>query len=236
MGYWENTTYLRHGNVAEAADALEGVFAREGMARIAAPPPRARLPLEPMQYDAALENDLWALALCPGAAGWTVLKSAPLELLAERAAGATAMRLADVCRALGTTAVQLNVYDSSDTVLVEVAADGSARLSGFRGQSADPMVWHGLEVREDRLRPVFELHDLAHLLADDAAGDVLAHALSEALGGANAAYGDNLVSVDTLICHKPFAAPGGLALYYRWEGPSRQRRRPGAASAPQAPG
>jgi len=226
MGYWENTTYIRHDRVADVAGALDRVFAREGMAPVPVPAQRARLAVEPMQYDGALDNDLWAFALFPGADGWSVLKSAPLEVLSERAQGAGRMRLVDVCRELEATAFQVNVYDSSGTVLVEVSSDGEVLMSGFSGLGDDPMRWNGIEITEERAEPAFELHDLGHLLSGDMLGDDFAQAAASEIGGRNAAYCSNLVSVDTLISHKPLNAPGGVALCYQWSGQSRQRRLP----------
>lgn len=226
MGYWENTTYIRHGSVKEVAHALDAVLEEEGMRRTAAPSPRTRLLVEPMQYDGGLDNDLWAFALFPGGREWVVIKSAPLELLAERAAGSEHMRLADVCRALGAIAFQINVYDGSDVVLVEVSKDGAVLMSGFNGQSDNPMEWNGIEVTGERIQPMFELHDLGHLIAGNFSGDDFAQAVAREIGGKNASYCDNLVAVDTLICHKPFDAPNGQSLYYGWNGPSRQKRTP----------
>jgi hypothetical protein len=141
MGYWENTTYVNHGSAPEVAEALTALFAREGMEQFD-PPNRVRRGIEPMQYEGALQNDVWGVAAFPGAPGWTVVKTAPLELLAERREGADRMRLA-------------------------------ARLAGANAESCD-----------------------------------------------------NLVSVLTLVQHDPLDAPGGIARYFRWTGPSRQRAVP----------
>jgi hypothetical protein len=186
MGYWENTTYIHHGDVDAVARAIGAVLAAEGMLPVAAPAPRARQLFEPMQYDAALDNDLWALALFPGADGWCVAKTAPLEWLAQRPAGAPRMRLTQACLALGASAFQVNVYDGTGVVLVEVSADGDERMSGFNGQCPDPMHWNGFEVTEERLVPAFELHDLGHL-GPDGPGDDFAAAAARAIGSAAAA-------------------------------------------------
>lgn len=227
MGYWENTTYIHHGDVAAVARAIEQVLAAEGMLPVPAPPPRTRGVFEPMQYDVALDNDLWALAVFPGAEGWCVVKTAPLELLSQRAAGSPRMRLADVCIALGASAFQANLYDGA-TVLAEVSAQGEVMISGFNGQSDDPMDWHGIEVEEERIEPAFELHDLAHL-APDGRGDLFAAATAREIGGANAAHCDNRTCVVTLICNEPLAIDGGRSAYYRWQGPSRQKNQPRAS-------
>jgi hypothetical protein len=50
-----------------------------------------------------------------------------------------------------------------------------------------------------------------------------ARVIAQKFGGRNAAFCDNLVSVDTLISHKPFTVPSGVVLYLKWPGRNRQR-------------
>lgn len=221
MGYWENTTYIRSDNAASVIQALDDVFEREGRLRIPAPPIRTPEQYDPMQYGTGAENDLWGVAIFPGSSGWCVLKSAPLELLAETAFGSTRMRLADLCVTLGVSAFQINIYDSISEVLLEMSADGSALISGtnFEGDG-DLMVWHGMILTEERCEPRFDYHgELAGLLPSEySGGDDLATAISEEIAGSNSEFCDNMVSVDTLNAHRPFTAPGGTALYYRKRG------------------
>jgi len=225
MGLWVNTTYVRRDSVQEVVHAVTALCRAEGMERIAAPAPRDRLLVEPMQYDVALHNDLWGFAIFPGAEGWTVIQTAPLELLGERAAGASRMRLAELCASLSASAFQLNVYDSTERVLVEVSATGKVLTSGFtmHGGSTDPFAWHGERLSEETFEAGFRLHPFQDLIADAALGDELAERIARQFGGANAAFCDNGVSVDTLISHRPLAAAGGEVLYVRWRGESRQR-------------
>ena len=225
MGVWVNTTYVRHGSTQEVARAVTTLCHAEGMERIAAPAARDRLLVEPMQYDVALHNDLWGFAVFPGAPGWSVIQTAPLELLAERAAGASRMRLAELCASLSASAFQLNVYDSTERVLVEVSATGEVLLSGFtmHGGSSDPFAWHDERLSEETFEAGFRLHPFQDLVADAALGDEMAKRIAREFGGANAAFCDNVVSVDTLISHGPFTAIGGETLYVRWRGESRQR-------------
>jgi hypothetical protein len=231
VGYWCNTTYVNRGDVQAVADAVEALCVAEGMQRIPSPAQRERLLVEPMQYDGALHNDLWGVALFPGAPSWTVIQSAPLELLAERASGAPRMRLAGVCARLSAAAFQLHVYDSTGTVLVEVSKDGETFTSGFNaeGDAGDPFRWNGEQLSEEFFEARFRLLPFQDLVAEAALGDEWAQILARRFGAANAAFCDNLVSVDTLICRKPFAAPGGMALYFKWPGPSRQRYQPCAS-------
>ena len=225
MGLWANTTYLEHGSVQDVARAVIALCRAEGMDHVAAPPARERMIVEPMHYEDALHNDLWGVALFPGAPGWTVIQTAPLELLAERAAGASCMRLAELCASLSAGAFQLNVYDSTETVLVEVSARGEVVTSGFRmpDSSHDPFAWHGERLCEETFEARFRLHPFQDVIADAALADEMAERLAGRFGGANAAFCDNVVSVTTLISHTPLEATGGETLYFRWRGESRQR-------------
>jgi len=227
MGYWVNTTYINHGDVAAVSEALTAIFHKEGMIAIPPPAQRAARAGEPMQYDRAMNNDLWGVAVFPGAESWTVIQTAPLELLAEQSPTTSQMRLADLCVALSASAIQLNVYDSTGNVLVEVSPAGRIAISGFNmeGDAEDPFEWNGQRLSEDLLEAQFQLHPFQHLIEDAMLGDDKAEALRQAFGGANARYCDNIVSVKTLIRHEPFDAPGGSALYFKWQGPSRQRAR-----------
>lgn len=216
MGYWVNTTYVHHGEAGVVADALSSLCLAEGR-QPAAPAPRERLLVEPMQYGTALGNDLWGLAVFPGAPSWTVVQSAPLELLAERARGAAHMRLADLCCRLGASAFQLNVYDSTEAILAECSPNGDVLLSGINSQSSagDYLQWHDERLAEEFFEAQFRLHPFQDVIAGAALGEDIARALAARFGGANASFCDNLVSVDTLVAHKPFTAPGGIALYFR---------------------
>lgn len=231
MGYWTNTTYVNHASVAAVSAALTAMFEKEGMTAVAAPAERAGLLVEPMQYDCALNNDLWGVAVFPGAESWTVIQTAPLELLAEQCPTTSRMRLANLCAALSASAFQLNVYDSTGAVLVEASPEGHVAISGFNSESdaEDPFEWNGQRLNEELFEAQFQLHPFQDLIAHATLGDDLAEALKQRFGGANARYCDNIVSVGTLIEHQRFDAPGGAALYFKWSGPSRQRFAPAAS-------
>jgi len=226
MGWWGNTSYVASGDAAAVAAELTAIFADEGMRVIATPPTRQRLLIEPMQYENALGNDLWGAAVFPGADGWTVVQTAPLHLLGERAAGAPRMRLAELCRRSGVDAFQLDVYDSTGIVLVECDAAGHALLSGItlQGNSGpDSMRWFDEALDAEHLQARFRRLPFGDMIEDGDAGEDIATRLAARFGGRNAAYCDNLVSVCTLIEHTPFDAEGGRVLYARWPGPTRQR-------------
>jgi hypothetical protein len=219
LGYWENTTYV-NAAPADVLDTLTSHFVREGMERVASPPKRQRSNYEPMQYAGALHNDLWGVAVFPGAPSWTVVKTAPLELLGERAAGAARPRLADLCSRLSVAAFQVNIYDSTATLLCEVSAQGETCISGYT-YSGDAMDWHGERLQEEFIEPRFRLLPYQDVVNDGGAGDDLAFALSAEFGGANASHCDNLTSVAALVTHEHPAIDGGVFAYFRWNGPTR---------------
>lgn len=76
---------------------------------------------------------------------------------------------------------------------------------------------------EETFEARFRLHPFQDVIADAPLGDELADRIARQFGGANAAFCDNIVSVDTLISHPPFTAAGGETVYVRWPGESRQR-------------
>jgi hypothetical protein len=231
MGYWVNTTYVNHGDVQSLANALEALCVSEGMERVQAPPQRERLLVEPMQYEDSLKNDLWGVAIFPGAPSWTVIQTAPLELLAERAPGAQRMRLANLCTKLSAPAFQLNVYDTTGTILVEVSKTGEIATSGYNthGDADDPFAWHDETLSEEFFEAQFRMHPFQSLIAGATLGDEFAEIIARNFGGDNPEFCDNIVSVDTLVTHKPFTAPGGVALYFKWPNQSRQGHLPCAS-------
>ncbi len=189
-----------------------------------------------MQYATSARNNLWGVAVFPGADGWTVIKSAPLELMAERPARAGRMRLVELCDRLAAPGAMLNVYDSSGSVLVEADGKRGLALSGLAlgsGQNSDARDFYGEVLSEDRYVVGFRMLPLQYLVEEcerDFNGyrlvdhDKLAHALESLLGAHNSPYCDNLTSVHTLICHRPLAAIGGKDLYFEW--PGRDRDEP----------
>jgi len=229
MGYWENTTYLQHSDATAVAAAIVDLFAREGMVQIARPAPRQSALYEPMQYATALENNLWGVAVFPGSAGWTILKTAPLELLGERAPAAHRMRFVELADRLGSGGFQINVYDSSALILIETDGRGRTLLSGHgygNRHNPDPLMFYGEQLTEARLGVRFEILPLqshvetntcevrdGHPLIDY---DTFAEDLARSLGGDNAQWCDNITCVDTLLCHKPLEMTGGIDLYFRW--------------------
>ena len=223
MGRWQNTTYVACGDVSRVADTLVALCRDEGMGPVARPALRQPPRYDPMQYADALENNLWGAAVFPGAPGWTVVKTAPFELLAERAPGAGGMRLAALGNRLGAGGCQVNLYDSSALILLEMDRCGGCVLSGHH--PAGGLTFRDEEIAEDRVEVRFDSLPLRHLIGQcthDAYGgplldnDELVDRLAQTLAGANAAWCDNRIMVDCLMPHRPLPIPGGTELYFAW--------------------
>ena len=215
MGYWTNTTYLNCPDPEEVAAELVRLLEAEGRRRIDRPPARVPDQYDPMQYKSADENAVWGIAVFPGVSGWSVIKTAPLELLGERARGKRQMRLAELSSMLGCAGFQYNVYDSSGAVLVEVDSAGAVLLSGipYDGQDEpDQITFHG---EPWNVLERFDLRFEILPLEADPDFEQMARRLARELGGANTEFCDNLTSVVTLQRHLPLQAAGGIELYFQ---------------------
>jgi hypothetical protein len=230
MGYWVNTVYVNHAAADDVGRAIEKLFAAEGMERVALAA-RSRLSVEPMQYDLARNNDIWGVAVFPGAAGWTAIHTAPLELFAEPLIGSDRRRISTLCCELKSSAILVNVYDSSGVIVAECSADGEVFIRGYNGQGGPehPYRAHCDAATEETYRLQLGVHAWLGLHLQEVWGEEVSRLFAERCAGTNRKYCDNLVSVDTLICRKPFDAPGGMALHFKWTGASRQRFEPCAS-------
>ena len=99
MGLWQNTTYIQHGASQRVADVIVTLLQEEGMQQVIAPPPSS---LEKLGTD-PLQAATWGVAIFPGAPGWNVVKTTPLELLGARAPGVQWMRLVELLRRLSAS-------------------------------------------------------------------------------------------------------------------------------------
>jgi hypothetical protein len=225
MGYWENTGYVAHGSVGDVAEALVEIITGEGMALVPRPPRREPEAYDSLQYQGGPANARWAIAVFPGAPGWTVIKTAPFELLAETPPDARRMRFVDLCDFLGAVGFQLHVYDTTGAVLVETDGHGKLAMSGAAVESAheDPFSFHGHRLHEERFALRFDLVPLSRELTPCTHSvrgiayvdhDAFAERIARVCGGANAARCDNGTIVGTLIPHLPLTIPGARELYF----------------------
>jgi hypothetical protein len=176
------------------------------------------------------------VAVIPGNGQWTIIKTAPFELLGERAPGCSRMRIVELAGRLRVPGFQLNVHDGSDAVMVETDGRGRCLLSGFTGYGVDPddpLLFHEERLSGDRIIVGFELlpleprmianPDPATALIDYHA---LAGSLAAALAGANSSWRDNMTCLD-LIEHKPLPISGAHDLYFEWPARDRSFEWPG---------
>nr|WP_164933292.1 hypothetical protein [Corallococcus coralloides] len=117
------------------------------------PKPRTRERHDRMQYGLGDEVPRWGLAGFHGAPGWTVVRTAPFELLMQ----GTPPLLTRLSSRLGVPAFQYNIYDSTPEFLMEAGADGRVELSGFVGQDIT-RYWNS-EPPMERLQTQFRIID-----------------------------------------------------------------------------
>ena len=171
-----------------------------------------------MQYRSSSENRLWGLAIIPGMKGWSIVKTAPLELLGERAPKGKRLRIADVCADLGCDGFIDNIYDSDERILVEANAQGEVRVSGgaeryfdLKGDEFRTLPYNGEPFAEDGegfglIEVSREIKTAFSAFPDD-------QRLCRLLGGE--VLGDsNEICGAYLIPHRELTIEGARALYF----------------------
>jgi hypothetical protein len=219
MGYWENTAYICSNDLDRIARTITDVFAREDARLMTVPPERSGEEGITMQYRPAAENPIWAVAIIPARDGWTAVKTAPLELLLERAPQATRARLSDLAAALGAECFQHNIYDGSEYTMFECTPDGAIAVTGAAEQSQfiecdekfTPIRFHG--------EPWTRANPLTLVHADDTMMNDLDHGLTEdAFGQGMRVAGkghSNRVQIEYLIRFRPLPIPKSRTLYFQ---------------------
>lgn len=147
---WDNTAYIHCSDLDVIEHSLVTLFGREGYYPVPKPSPRTPAQSDSMQHSNANLNYLWAVAFLPGAKGWSVIKTAPFELLCELALGTTRPRLAYVASEIGCNAMQINLYDGTSVVLLEADSSGCIAISGMLDMADDdPFVWHDEQIPDE---------------------------------------------------------------------------------------
>lgn len=126
MGTWLNVAFIQSSDTKQVEKELSRLLT-EGGRRLTSPKLRIPERYDRMQYGLGDEVQRWGVAGFQGAPGWTVLRTAPFELLMQ----GTPPLLARLAARLGVPAFQYNIYDTSSEFLLEVDASGRVELSGF---------------------------------------------------------------------------------------------------------
>ncbi|NPC69249.1 hypothetical protein HPP05_05735 [Corallococcus exiguus] len=151
MSDWGQVTLFRTDDLGALGRVIRDICLTEGL--VAVPyVRRKRETWDRMEYGTGATSDRWSLALGAGLGGWSVVKTAPLELLAEPGASGE-HRLGVIARRLGCEALHVSLYDSTAMVIVQAAPTGEVALSGY---SMDGPSFHGVEIEEQRLEPRIE--------------------------------------------------------------------------------
>lgn len=229
VGEWGNTAFVR-APVEVVRAALGDVVAGEGRVVVPAPAPRRPKRVDDMQYGDGASCALWGVGVLPGEGGWSMVQTAPLELLAETPEGSDAPRLAALARRLETDAVMLCMYDGVGLVLLEADAKGRIAVSGIGDPSRDPTRWQGRRIRKHE--PRFTLADVpaeAKTAIGHRSTPRAFEAVADALGGDNARYAGNEIAVPFLVPHQPIEVAGAAVVYFARGVASADPRPPLAA-------
>jgi hypothetical protein len=151
MGEWGYVTLFRTNDIEALERAISDLCLAEGL--LAVPyVRRKRERWDKMQYGNGATSDRWAIALGTGRGGWSVVKTAPFELLAEPGLSGE-HRLGTIARVLRCEALHVSLYDTSAMVVAEAAPTGGIVLSGY---TMDGLIFHGVEIDEGRMLPRIE--------------------------------------------------------------------------------
>jgi hypothetical protein len=153
VGLWENTAFVALGDYVRVADAIAKIVVDEGRLAVT-PAPRVRAQYDDMQYKD--DPARWGFAVFPGAPGWTVIKTASLEILLY----GPEPKLKKLAQALGCPAFQYNAYDSDSILLFECDAAGSTEVSGYCSQEIERYRREGEELTEETATARFKNPDV----------------------------------------------------------------------------
>lgn len=158
MGTWLNVAFIQCADTTQVERELSRMLV-EGGRRLTTPKPRTPERYDRMQYGLGDEVHRWGVAGFHGAPGWTVLRTAPFELLMQ----GTPPLLARLAESVGAPAFQYNIHDSSSGFLMEVDAAGRVELSGYVAH--DPtQYWNGAPPM-DRVHARFYIIDPSDVAA-----------------------------------------------------------------------
>ncbi|HEX8438328.1 hypothetical protein [Archangium sp.] len=155
MGEWGQATFFRTDDLNALERAIRDLCTEEGL--VAAPyVRRKRETWDRMQYGTGATSDRWALALGAGRGGWSVVRTAPFDLLAEPGPSGE-HRLGMIARALRCDALHVSLQDGIAMVMVQASSTGEVVLSGY---TMDGPIFHGVEIDEEHLKPRIEYLDV----------------------------------------------------------------------------
>ncbi|QRK10798.1 hypothetical protein JQX13_12430 [Archangium violaceum] len=117
MGEWGQATFFRTNDLDALERAIRDLCSEEGL--VAAPyVRRERETWDRMQYGTGATSDRWALALGASRGGWSVVKTAPLDLLAKPGPSGE-HRLGIIARALRCDALHVSLQDGTAMVMAQ---------------------------------------------------------------------------------------------------------------------
>lgn len=129
FGYWNSTHYICCHKLDAIELALTRIFEQEGCRRVPLPV-QAMSDQELQDHPYMILWDLWTVGLFVGNLGWTIIQTAPAEILCRRARGAVRSRLSELAMQTGCDAFHLGVYRTDYGILLEADAQGRIYITG----------------------------------------------------------------------------------------------------------
>lgn len=127
MGEWRSTAYVRTGNIIGVGTAIAALLRTEQYEEVLeGPGDRDQALHEAPRWMEKTSGDACAIAILPGAVGWTVVKSRPQNLLCTAAGGRAFPRLAHLAFGLGCDAAYASVEDGEAVFVLQCSASLSA--------------------------------------------------------------------------------------------------------------
>lgn len=157
VGRWGTLSLLETDDVGAATRELITFFESEGW-DVAPVAPRKRTKNDPMRYGTGASSRAWAVAIGPGARGFTTIATAPFGLLAEPCLnGAAGLRLARLSSAVGCHGLHVSLQDGVALAVLETSKEGTTRVSGC---TMEGPTFQGLEVPEDQWNASIRWNDV----------------------------------------------------------------------------
>ena len=151
--YWNYTDCIRSDNLDAIQRAIIHLLSEEGYRYLPNPPqPLSPKLLKKFAYPWQTLPNLAIVGLFVGAKGWTIVKTAPMELLCRRVRGATRLRLSELAIQLGCDAFHYSAYSGFEGILLEADANGNTFISGWAENYLPQDNFHGEPSRDQNLR------------------------------------------------------------------------------------
>jgi hypothetical protein len=151
--YWNYTDCIRSDNLDAIELAIIHLLEEEGYGYLPdAPQPLPPKFLKKFAYPWQTVPNLAIVGLFVGAKGWTIVKTAPMELLCRRVRDTTHLRLSALAIQLGCDAFHYSAYSGFEGIILEADANGRTFISGWAENYLPKGKFYGEPSRDENLQ------------------------------------------------------------------------------------